>query len=98
MNYFFLIIFSNILLTFSETVIKPNLCINCKFFKKDFFLTPNSFGKCYLFPRQDENKDYLVDGTKYINNDYYYCSTSRSIESMCGEKGKQYIKKNITFF
>ena len=102
MQYYFLILLSNILLSISDNVIastglyhKPNFCINCKFFKKDLF-TRNIYAKCALFPKDDYsyNKDYLVDGFEKINKvDYYYCSTARNIDSMCGEKGNLYMHK-----
>ena len=75
---------------------KPNLCVNCKFFTKDF-LTMNKFGKCALFPKEDQeydNRYFLVDGTK-INNkqEYNFCSIARKYERMCGQEGTFYEKK-----
>lgn len=72
------------------------LCIDCKHFKKDFFST-NKFGKCSLFPIDDYeyNKYYFVDG--YQNEkkqNYYFCSTVRHFDSMCGNEGKLFVKRN----
>ena len=76
--------------------IKPNLCVNCKFFTKDFF-TMNKFGKCALFPKEDQEDDnryFLVDGTKTNNKqEYNFCSIARKYERMCGQEGKFYEEK-----
>jgi len=73
---------------------EQRICINCKHFKKDFW-SENKFGKCALFPIKKNNKDYLVDGkTIRPNNNNFYCSTARGFDSMCGETGKLFSKKN----
>ena len=85
---------------FTEIVVsnptKPNLCVNCKFFTKDFF-TMNKFGKCAVFPKEDQDDDnryLLVDGTKTNNKqEYNFCTTARKFERMCGQEGKFYEKK-----
>jgi hypothetical protein len=44
---------------------------------------------------QDNISNYLVTGA-YENiekDDYYYCSTARGSEQMCGKQGKNYKKK-----
>lgn len=88
MKNIIMIIFSIILPIFSVKVTKTNLCINCKFFITDNDL--NKYGKCSFFPK--ESIDYLVNGIKEEN--YYYCSTSRSHDDMCGTEGKMFKKKN----
>jgi len=50
------------------------------------------FGRCSLFPKKYD-KTYLVSGTKLISESFYYCSTAREQESLCGEEGKMYKKK-----
>ena len=109
MNYILLIIYSNILLTFSPIQTKPiqtkpiqtkpikptkpKLCVDCKFFRKDFF-DQNKFGKCSLFPQIDDNDYFLIDGYKSIKNtNYNYCVVSRKYDNMCGKEGKLYEKK-----
>lgn len=73
---------------------EQRICVNCKHFNKDYW-TKNKFGKCALFPREENNKSYLVDGHHILENDeYYHCSTARSFDSMCGETGKFFEKKN----
>ena len=74
--------------------IPPKLCVNCKFFINDFF-TNNSFGKCALFTQVEKrDNDFLVDGIKRNQKpDYYYCSTVREFNDMCGEEGKFFEKK-----
>ena len=94
MNYIFLIVFTIMLSSFSAIEHKPKFCIDCKFYKNNFFFGSNAYGKCSLFPYDPVDDDYLVNG---INNnedkDYYHCSTARKWEDMCGKKGKFYEKK-----
>ena len=81
---------------FSSTPIKPKICCDCKFFKPNF-LIGNKYGKCSLFPKEeeDDNRYYLVDGIKKnSNSDYFFCSTARNQEKMCGSEGKLYVKKS----
>jgi hypothetical protein len=95
MNYILFIVCFNILSLFSANPIKPKLCVDCKFFTKDFF-TSNKFGKCSLFPYREYNDSFLVDGIKENKNiEYHYCSTSRMYDNMCGEKGKLFENKNV---
>lgn len=74
------------LFTYSLQV-KPKFCINCKYFIPDKL--GNEYGKCMAF--QYENSKFLIDGTE--RNNYYYCSTSRNNENLCGKTGKKYVKK-----
>lgn len=84
-------LYYNILSIFSYNSIKSKFCINCKYFKKNYF-SSNEFGKCILFPIQSENIDYLVTGKKY-SEEFYYCKTARNNDKMCGKEGLRYIKK-----
>jgi hypothetical protein len=94
MNYIILIFYSIILPIISLKQDKPKLCINCKYFIADN--DNGKFGKCYFFPKQNEKNYYLVNGINHINEDeYFYCSTSRDTNSMCGEEGKYYKKKRV---
>jgi hypothetical protein len=79
---------------FSSNPIKPKFCRDCKFFTKDF-LTSNKYGKCSLFPKDEDedNKVFLVDGIKRNNNKLYFCSTARACKEMCGPDGTLYVKK-----
>jgi hypothetical protein len=89
-----MIIYSTILSPFSASQIRPKFCIDCKFYKKDFF-TFSEFGKCSLFPKEKDTDYFLVNGNKKNNNniEYYYCNTARISDNMCGEEGKLYEKK-----
>lgn len=92
MKFFCLIIYT-ILSSFSATHIKPKLCVECKFFQKNWF-TNNKFGKCYLFPIVENDDYFLVNGIKNVKpSDYHYCSVSRLYDEMCGKDGKLYEKK-----
>lgn len=71
---------------------QEKFCKDCKFFKKDFF-TETKYGHCSHFPFQ-ETDNYLVDGFKDESpTSYYFCSTARSSDSMCGKEGKYYESK-----
>lgn len=92
MNYIILIICSVVLPIISLKQIKPNLCINCKYFIPDD--NSSKFSKCFLCPTDQGKLNFLVNGI--INmEDYYYCSIARNGNAMCGENGKHYKKKRI---
>jgi hypothetical protein len=72
---------------------KQKLCINCKYFKKNF-LSNNKIGKCSLFPREETNRYHLVDGSPNIPEiEYTYCSIAREHDYMCGKTGTLFVKK-----
>jgi len=72
--------------------IQEKFCKDCKFFKKDFF-TETKYGHCGKFPNQPTD-DYLVDGIKDLSPiAYFYCSTARSSDRMCGPEGKYFESK-----
>ncbi len=89
-------IHSNNLLPFSISQFKPKLCIDCKFYKNNFF-TNSKFGKCSLFLKDEHDDYFLVNGKNNIEyyqySGYYYCSTSRKYDNMCGNEGKFYEEK-----
>jgi len=68
---------------------KTKFCINCKHFINDSMSGKSEFGKCTLFPT--ESGSFFVDGSN--TNYYYYASTARGSERLCGEEGKHYQKK-----
>lgn len=71
----------------------PKLCIHCKFYKKPNF-TRQEFGKCSLFVMEKDNDNYFVTGKKENKTKYYYyCSTARNFDHLCGEEGKFYKQK-----
>jgi hypothetical protein len=54
----------------------------------------NEYGKCSLYPKEDDIDYSFVTGNNYNKNiDYHYCSTSRKFEDMCGKEGKFYEEK-----
>jgi hypothetical protein len=65
--------------------------VNCQY----FLLTKGTdvkHGKCFLFPKTEENLNkYLVTGSN-INNEYHDCTTARQNVDMCGKQAKSYKK------
>lgn len=96
MKYIFTLLSLLFLPILSLKVIKPKLCINCKYFLNTDY-SNDKFGKCSLFPKEELNNWYrLVNGNTDENEyEYTYCSTARKIEHMCGKEGKMYKKKYI---
>ena len=68
---------------------KTKFCINCKYFINDSMSGKTEFGKCSLF--LTETGRFFVDGKN--TDSYYYASTVRGSESLCGQEGKYYKKK-----
>lgn len=68
------------------------LCVNCQY----FFIEKNTdtkFGKCFLFPKEEDNfKNYLLTG-KTVYDEYNSCSIARSNINMCGKEGRKYRKR-----
>jgi hypothetical protein len=95
MKYILVCIFYNILSIISANQNIPKFCIDCKFFKNNFF-TGSEFAKCSLFPiEKDNTDDFLVNGYKKNNKvDYNYCSVVRKYEHLCGKEGKFYKRKD----
>ena len=75
----------------SSLPIKPRFCINCKHFIPDKYNPLNSsLGKCGAFPI--DNTNYLIDGSeKTLKHVYYYCSTARNFNHLCGKNGIKYF-------
>jgi len=74
----------------SAIAFKPNLCINCKFFKKDNFSQPK-YGKCTLFPIIIEDDNYEVTGIVASNKiEYQFCSIIRR-HGECGQEGRLFV-------
>lgn len=91
MKSIFLLIFYAII---STDAVKPKLCVNCQFFTKWVF-TGNNFGRCLMFPKEEELDDnFLVTGIKDKKHvEYTYCSIARKFDSKCGKEGKFYEEK-----
>jgi len=77
-----------ILFNILSLIEKPKLCINCKYYKNNFLFQDPDYGKCSLFTRKIN--DNLVTGITNYNKDYYYCSTAREFDNMCGKDAKYY--------
>jgi hypothetical protein len=88
----FIVILTTLL---ARAVSQTKFCTNCKYFMKDGFFASNTFGRCQKYSKtNDMTSEYLVTGQyrKPISN-YYYCSTVRSSNDMCGPSGKDFEKK-----
>ena len=84
----------------------PRICINCKHFIRENNDTNPEYGKCLYFEKEititSEDRariknnliQYLVTGIKQEEpkkkTEWFYCSTARSCENMCGVEGKKY--------
>lgn len=88
----FIVLYLVMLYPLLATQIKPKLCIDCIFYKRNFF-SSSEFGKCELYPKKVENNYHLVNGKKNDDIEYQFCSIVRMTESKCGEEGKFFVKK-----
>jgi len=79
-----------ILFNILSLIEKPKLCINCKFFRHNFLVHNQDpdYGKCSLFTKKID--DNLVTGITNYNKEYYFCSTAREFDNMCGKDAKYY--------
>lgn len=76
----------------SALALTPKLCVNCKFFKGEWFR--DEFGKCLLFPKVNDVDYFLVNGVKPSTKiDYQYCSVIRNYDQTCGKEGKLFESK-----
>lgn len=76
---------------------QEKFCVNCRHFKGNLF--SDKFSTCKLFPlieKEYDEADYLVTG-KQNTKHYYYCTTARKFDTMCGLEGKYYDKKCSIF-
>ena len=92
MNFIMLIICSVFLPIISLKHFNPRtkLCVNCKYFIPDN--DSGKYSKCFLCPTIQGKANFLVSGT-IDKDDYYYCTTARSGNAICGQEGKFYKKK-----
>jgi hypothetical protein len=69
-------------------IIPKKFCKDCVHFIPDKL--GNQYGKCRLFSLELRD-DYLVTGevTKK-DTDYFYCTTARDSNRLCGPNGKKY--------
>jgi hypothetical protein len=81
-----------------------HLCTNCK--------NHLPGDKCRAFPKTLDaeitmfrKRDEMLKSKQYVavataapdtNDEYFYCSTARNLESMCGMFGQMFISKNQT--
>lgn len=70
--------------------INEKICINCKHIIKSN--SDPKYSKCSLFPLKDSH--FLVTGNK-TDNEFFYCSTARENNDMCGKNATKYRKKRV---
>ena len=87
------IILAACIFSIDSTKIFKKFCVNCK-----YYITDGLSDKCRAFQKDDFT--FLVRPTSNNNNsstidltNYYYCTTARSIDSMCGIQGIHYVQK-----
>jgi hypothetical protein len=71
-------------------------CVDCVHFLPD--KSSVTYGKCKAFPKKDSIKkaetQYMVSGVLTdAELEFFYCSTARETESMCGRNGAQFQGK-----
>ena len=70
----------------------PKLCIRCKYFIVNRKVGIE-FGKCNAFPKVTFiDTNYLVTGKTIYKEDYWYCSTARQHDNLCGTNGTRFEK------
>jgi hypothetical protein len=93
MNYKSLLLFFFVTKSYEGLrVSSNNFCKNCRFYIQNF--KDPQYSKCYRFPKIYDDYNYLVTGKESDENtEFYYCSTARMSDILCGEKGNKYEKK-----
>ena len=70
------------------------LCIRCKHFVSNREVGLE-YGKCSALPKRTYiDTNYLVTGKTTYKEDYWYCSTARNTEHLCGTSGKHFEKQD----
>ena len=99
MNFIYLLI----IIKFSYSL-KYKFCNECKYFLNSNNNNNNEYAKCSFFERPESIEEKIKKDNQLIKflvtkqnkplldsiPDYYYCSTARSIESMCGIDAKYF--------
>ena len=102
-NYLYM--FLILLFLTSLNALQTKICAQCKYFIYNEQLL---YGKCSFFPKIEpediyqkrrELLEFLVTGYEKPKvskpTDYYFCSTVRDCEHMCGKEGKKYQEKTL---
>ena len=92
MKYILIIIYYSILSTFSVNSMKPNFCVDCKFFRNNF-ISGTSFGKCSLFPIM--KIIWLMELKLLTRLMIIHTVPYQGNMIVCVEKMENYMKKNI---
>jgi hypothetical protein len=83
-------------LAWVNAVIETKYCVNCRHFISPGLLSGPEYGRCKKFPRNEREHEIklLVTGKSVVpDKEYFYCSSARYGEYMCGSEGKFYIAK-----
>lgn len=81
-----------------NAVIENKYCVNCRHFITPGLLSGPEYGRCKKFLRNGREHEIklLVTGKSAVpDKKYFFCSTARDVESMCGSEGKFYKAKNL---
>ena len=88
MDSFIFTILSIVILT-NSLKMNEKFCVNCKHFIPSIDLI-DKYGKCSMFSM--DNSKFLVSGNNN-DRDFYYCSTARGSNNLCGKNATKYVKK-----
>lgn len=71
----------------------PKLCVNCKFYLP---YRDARFSKCAKLSKDDDKGyQYITDEIFTEDIEYYYCSTARTMDRLCGKDAKMYEENSI---
>ena len=84
--------------TLTLTVDPPPFCVDCVHMLPH--IAGPTYAKCRLFTKYTTRAatEYMVTG-KFVADDtenYYYCTTARDSDSMCGRNGTRFTPLNNT--
>ena len=69
--------------------LNEKFCVNCKYFIPNID-SIDKYGKCSMFSLGDSK--FLFSGNNN-DRDFYYCSSARGSNNLCGKNATKYVKK-----
>jgi hypothetical protein len=83
----------SIFFIFFSYIAAPKFCVNCVHFTTDKNLG-DAYGTCNLFPVKEQDTNFLITGEHKINPvENYFCSSARTFNWLCGERGRLFFPK-----